>query len=72
MRIPTVDSATVIAGIRGCVANRRPQEELVVVLVSAQVQTLRFLDGTEDNPHRCRKQETGHPCVKALTGNGDP
>jgi hypothetical protein len=31
---------------------------LVVVLVSAQKQTLRLLDESEDNPHRCGKQET--------------
>jgi hypothetical protein len=32
----TVESATVMAGIRGDMANRHPREELVVVLVSAQ------------------------------------
>jgi hypothetical protein len=31
---------------------------LVVVLVSAQAETLRLLDESEDIPLRCRKQET--------------
>ena len=39
-------------------ANRHPREELVVVLVSAQLERLRLLDGTEDNPLLGRKQET--------------
>jgi hypothetical protein len=34
------------------------QEDLVVVLVSAQAETLRWLDDSENNPLRCRKQET--------------
>jgi hypothetical protein len=50
--------ATVMAGIRGDVANRHPREELVVVLVSAQVKTMRLLDVSENNPHPGRKQET--------------
>jgi hypothetical protein len=54
----TVDSATVMAGIRGDMANRHPREELVVVLVSAQAKTMRLLDDSEDSPLRCRKQET--------------
>jgi hypothetical protein len=29
----------------------------VVVLVSAQVQKLRLLDDSEDNPHPCSKQD---------------
>jgi hypothetical protein len=49
---------TVMAGIRGDKANRHPREELVVVLVSAQEKTMRLLDDSEDNPLRCRKQET--------------
>jgi hypothetical protein len=39
-------------------ANRHPQEELVVVLVSAQAETLRLLDESENNPLSCRKQES--------------
>jgi hypothetical protein len=58
MRNTTDDSATVIAGIRGKMAKRHPREELVVVLLSAQVKTLRLLDGTEDSPLLARKQET--------------
>jgi hypothetical protein len=54
----TVAPATVIAGIRGGKANRHPREELVCVLVSAQVKTMRLLDESENNPHWCRKQET--------------
>ena len=34
------------------------QEDLVVVLVSAQAETLRLLDESENNPLRGRKQET--------------
>jgi hypothetical protein len=45
-------------GIRRYAANRHPQEELVVVLVSAQAQTLRLLDESEDNPLPSWKQET--------------
>ena len=30
----------------------------MVVLVSAQAETLRLLDDSEDNPLRCWKQET--------------
>ena len=54
----TVGSATVIAGIRGIgepSSTRRINE--VVVLVSAQAQTLRLPDGSEDNPHPGGKQE---------------
>ena len=47
-----------ITGIRRYAANRHPQEELVIVLVSAQAETLRLLDDSEDNPHRSWKQET--------------
>jgi hypothetical protein len=54
----TVESATVMAGIRGDMANRHPREELVVVLVSAQAKTMRLLDDCENNPLRGRKQET--------------
>ena len=38
-------------------ANHRPGEELVFVLVLTQIQMLRLLDGSEDNLLRCRKQE---------------
>jgi hypothetical protein len=48
----------VIAGIRRYMANRHPQEELVVVLVSAQAKTLRLLDESEDIPLPRRKQES--------------
>ena len=34
------------------------KKNLVVVLVSAQAETLRLLDECEDNPLRSRKQET--------------
>jgi hypothetical protein len=48
----------VIAGIRRDTANRHPREELVIVLVSAQAQTLRLLDESEDSPHLGGKQES--------------
>jgi hypothetical protein len=54
----TAALATVMAGIRGDMANRHPREELVVVLVSAQAKTMRLLDDSEDNPLRFWKQET--------------
>ncbi|ORV64708.1 hypothetical protein AWC06_06530 [Mycobacterium fragae] len=38
------------------------KKNLVVVLVSTQLQMLRLLDGSEDNLLRCRKQETRSPC----------
>ena len=57
-RGPTVANATVIAGVRRDTASRHPREELVVVLVSAQAETLRLLDESEDSPLRSRKQET--------------
>jgi hypothetical protein len=47
----------VIAEVHSVAANRHPREDLVVVLVSAQMQMLRLLDGTEDNLLLCRKQE---------------
>jgi hypothetical protein len=47
-----------MAGIRRYTANRHPQEELVVVLVSAQAETLRLLDDSENSPLLCWKQET--------------
>ena len=54
----TAGFATVMAGIRGDMAIRHPREELVFVLVSAQVKTMRLLDESENNPLWCRKQET--------------
>ena len=40
-------------------------EDLVVVLVSAQMQMLRLLDGTEDSPVLFRKQERPVGVAKA-------
>jgi hypothetical protein len=57
----TIATATVIAGFR---RNGKPSvhkfEHLKkrVVLVSAQLKTLRLLDESENNPHPGRKQET--------------
>jgi hypothetical protein len=59
----------VIAEVRGATASRHPREDLVVVLVSAQMQKLRLLDGTEDNPLLCGKQErpVGVACGACLS-----